>query len=562
MKLRKVSCLIMAAAMGVGLLAGCSDNSKESSATAPVETEDSADASENASEGEEGAEEKAAADAGGETEHYTYTMAMHNFGPWDDEPEMVARWEEEYNADFELVYVESSNAGDSLNLMIASGDVPDVLQQVDQNKYYQDGIIGGWSEEFFREHAPNLSRYIDETDPSAWQIAKFDGELMYSIPCFRKYDTISSPVVWRTDWLENVGITEIPRTLEEFEDAFYKFTTEDPDQNGKNDTYGLSETGIRTIYGAFGSYRGKWLLDDNGQVVYGDVKPEMKQALEVLNKWYKDGVLDPEFVTGENEGGYWAITHKFLNNQIGYTNMGSFYHWLPDMSVYENGTAIGEMTAQWANAGNTGTYAMGYAPEGSDGHKGTDRADFRKLRTVFSAALVEDEARFGRLLEIIDDMNCSSVERSVEVNRGTLGVYSDIIDFEGKRAFVAIGEAAEANSLNEFLSAKGAANTFAFIEEGGNLDYQEVAYAQQFAWADEEFADKNDGYVSVIFQTPPSNAQYGAELKKILDTGYISIITGEKPLDYFDEMVETWYANGGEQLTKEANEIYAKETAQ
>lgn len=382
---------------------------------------------------------------------------------------------------------------------------------------------------------------------------------MYSIPCFRKYDTIVTPVVWRTDWLENVGITEIPRTLEEFEEAFYKFTKEDPDGNGKNDTYGLSETGIRTIYGAFGSYRGKWLLGDDGKVVYGDVKPEMKQALEVLHKWYVDGVLDPEFVTGENEGGYWAITHKFLNNQIGYTNMGNFYHWLPDMSGEENGSAIGEMAAQWKNSGNTGTYAMGYAPEGPDGHKGTDKADFRKLRTVFSVNLVQDEDRFGRLLEIIDDMNCGSVERSVEVNRGTLGKYSDIVDFMGKKAYTAIGEAAEADSLNPFLSAKGASNTFAFIEEGGNLEYQEVAYAQQFAWADEEFKDKNDGYVSVIFKTPESKAKYGAELDKILNTGYTSIITGEKPLDYFDEMVKQWYDNGGEQLTQEANEIYAQE---
>lgn len=158
-------------------------------------------------------------------------------------------------------------------------------------------------------------------------------------------------------------------------------------------------------------------------------------------------------------------------------------------------------------------------------------------------------------------MNCGSVERSVEVNRGTLGKYSDIVDFMGKKAYTAIGEAAEADSLNPFLSAKGAANTFAFIEEGGNLEYQEVAYAQQFAWADEEFKDKNDGYVSVIFKTPESKAKYGAELDKILNTGYTSIITGEKPLDYFDEMVKQWYDNGGEQLTQEANEIYAQEHA-
>lgn len=93
------------------------------------------------------------------------------------------------------------------------------------------------------------------------------------------------------------------------------------------------------------------------------------------------------------------------------------------------------------------------------------------------------------------------------------------------------------------------------------MEYQEVAYAQQFAWADEEFKDKNDGYVSVIFKTPESKAKYGAELDKILNTGYTSIITGEKPLDYFDTMVEQWYANGGEQLTQEANEIYAMEHA-
>jgi putative aldouronate transport system substrate-binding protein len=548
---KKVISIFMIAVLSTMVLSGCSSQEKSGTDKGSKETK-----------GSEAVVTEAVDAEVADTEvekHFEYSMAVHNFGPWDENPEMLVRWEEEYNADFNLVYVETAQAGDQINLMVASGDIPDVIQQVDMNKYYKDGIIGGWSEEFFREHAPNLSKYIDETDPSAWQIAKFDGELMYSIPCFRLYDTIASPVVWRTDWLKNVGIEGIPRTLEEFEDAFYKFAKNDPDANGKNDTYGISETGIRPIYGAFGSYRGKWLLDENEQVVYGDVKPEMKQALELLSKWYADGVIDPEFITGENEGGYWAITHKFLNNKIGFTNMGLFYHWLPDMSQEENGTAIGDMTVQWKSSGNTGTYAMGYAPEGPDGHKGTDRADFRKLRTVFSVDLVNDEERFGRLLEIIDDMNSSTVERSVEVNRGTLGVYSDIVDFKGSQAYVAIGEAKAASALNAFNGAKGAANTFAFIEEGGNLDYQKVAYAQQFVWANEEFKDKNDGYVSVIFKTPESRAKYGAELDKILNEGYINIITGDKPLSYFDEMVATWYANGGEQITKEANEIYAKE---
>lgn len=122
MKLKKVSCFIMATAMGVSLFAGCSSRSRESVPETPVEAEDAGKGSEEPSKEAEDGEQAPAADTAEETEHYTYTMAMHNFGPWDEEPEMVARWEEEYNADFELVYVESSNAGDSLNLMIASGE--------------------------------------------------------------------------------------------------------------------------------------------------------------------------------------------------------------------------------------------------------------------------------------------------------------------------------------------------------------------------------------------------------------------------------------------------------
>lgn len=33
-------------------------------------------------------------------------------------------------------------------------------------------------------------------------------------------------------------------------------------------------------------------------------------------------------------------------------------------------------------------------------------------------------------------------------------------------------------------------------------------------------------------------------------------LTRSQPIEAFDEMVETWYAIGGEQLTEEANELY------
>ena len=76
-----------------------------------------------------------------------------------------------------------------------------------------------------------------------------------------------------------------------------------------------------------------------------------------------------------------------------------------------------------------------------------------------------------------------------------------------------------------------------------------------------EWADANNfkaGRVDNLIQWPmPSNAKYSTELLKIEEEAYIAMITGKKPIDYFDEFVANWLAAGGEQLTKEANEWFA-----
>lgn len=489
-------------------------------------------------------------------EPYTYTMVMRNFGPLYENPKMVEYWNNEYGVNFDLVYVEDASAGEQINLMVAGGEIPDVLQYVDQQSYFEQGIIGGWTEEFFRENAPNLSKYIDEVNPAAWNYAKFDGELMYAIPGFRMYNTIATPIILRTDWLKNVGIDEMPRTLEEYEKAFYAFVNDDPDGNGVKDTYALSKTGLDAIYGAFGMQRNMWLPDGNGGVLMGDVMPEAREALTLLAKWYKDGLIDPEFITGENQGGYWAITHAFLNNRIGMTGMGQFYHWV-DAKQFEGGVIRAAMPTQWAEVGQTGTYAPGYAPVGPAGKSGTILPNTTTLRTVFSAKLVSDAPRFARLLQIIDDMNCSTVEKSALAARGMPGEEHDIIDWNGVRSIML----KPGVTLNDTLNGIGAANWFAFIEESGNFEYQKVAYAQEFYWFDHMMADKNVGYTSAIFGALPSQTLHKSECDKILNEAYVAIITGDQPIDYFDEMVKQWYNAGGTVLTQEASALYQQQTA-
>ena len=66
-------------------------------------------------------------------------------------------------------------------------------------------------------------------------------------------------------------------------------------------------------------------------------------------------------------------------------------------------------------------------------------------------------------------------------------------------------------------------------------------------------------FVNNKFQSSktPAMVNYGDEAWQNLMTGYSEIIIGDKPIDYFDELVRAWYEAGGTEMTDEANAWYA-----
>ena len=56
--------------------------------------------------------------------------------------------------------------------------------------------------------------------------------------------------------------------------------------------------------------------------------------------------------------------------------------------------------------------------------------------------------------------------------------------------------------------------------------------------------------------TPETILNTGTTLDDILTEGFTKIIIGDQPIEYFDTVVENWKKAGGEQATKEMNELY------
>ena len=52
------------------------------------------------------------------------------------------------------------------------------------------------------------------------------------------------------------------------------------------------------------------------------------------------------------------------------------------------------------------------------------------------------------------------------------------------------------------------------------------------------------------------NAEIPQELQELENEAFLQIISGEKPVDYFDTFVAEWYANGGKVLTERVQNAY------
>jgi putative aldouronate transport system substrate-binding protein len=72
------------------------------------------------------------------------------------------------------------------------------------------------------------------------------------------------------------------------------------------------------------------------------------------------------------------------------------------------------------------------------------------------------------------------------------------------------------------------------------------------------FADKykTAGYIPAKIPATPSFDRYIGDLIKLSTEAYVSIISGAKPISYFDEYVATFLDRGGKEIMEEVNEAY------
>ena len=477
----------------------------------------------------------------------TLDWLTYQYGPVDENAPIKKFVEEKFNVKLNIWYLDVTKREELLGPKLAAGEIPDfmtVYNGADLQKYYKQGIIVDYTDEELNKYMPNYKKLVDKYDPNIWKYVKMNGKYI-GIPSLNYDGQFSLATAWNKNWLDKVGITKVPETLEEYKNAVYKFRNEDPDGNGKKDTYGLSKSGMTNVYGAFGIYPEFWTIRD-GKIVWSGILPETKKALETLRQWKQDDVIDPEWVIGENTGGYWAISHAFVNGKIGVSSHGSYYHWNPP--IPELNYPGGDNTKLFAETTQgKGVIALGKPPVGPDGKFGNITPGLVGSTYMAFGKRAADPEIKHRIMEMWDAFY-SDFDLFIKVKYGDKDVHWEYGP-DGRSIVMK-----EGFKKNDEMAKIGGHITFTPFAQPDFV--MKLASEQSVESAKKNFSFPGAGYSDAVKAPLPSDGKYKKDLIKLQQDTFTAIINGDKPLDAFDQFVEEWKKSGGDQLTKEANEWY------
>jgi len=215
----------------------------------------------------------------------------------------------------------ASGDGERFNLMIASGNYPDIIignwSTIGIEEYIEDGVIFDMSP-YVKDVMPNFTKFTNE-HPDFARAYVHDGGKVFYTPYIRKdikLNIFTGPVI-RTDWLKKLNL-EVPTNSEELYNVLKAFKTQDPNGNGKADevpmtaVYNSTALSLDPLLHMFGTTNNFYVED--GKVKFGIMEDGFEEGLKYTAKLYSEGLIDPDYLVQERT----ASRSKITNNISGF----------------------------------------------------------------------------------------------------------------------------------------------------------------------------------------------------------------------------------------------------
>ncbi|WP_438444179.1 extracellular solute-binding protein [Gorillibacterium sp. sgz5001074] len=208
------------------------------------------------------------------------------------------------------VPVARAEAVKKLNVLFASGSAPDIVNDYDsgfRNSLYQQKQLMPLDD--YLKYAPEYQKLLEKYPQLRKIGTKPDGKL-YEIGKINE-PHLQSVAFIRMDWLKKLKL-EVPKTTEELLVVLKAFVEQDPDGNGKKDTYGtnMSYTSDGMVDSMFGSYGWKISKDDKIVRTWDNTL----ESLKFKKRLFEEGLIDKDYLADKNGA---KAKQDYLNGKIG-----------------------------------------------------------------------------------------------------------------------------------------------------------------------------------------------------------------------------------------------------
>lgn len=465
---------------------------------------------------------------------------------------------------------ENDNYQETVSMTIASRELPDVMVVNDMDMLQllvDNDLIEDLTQVYEDCTSSRIKDIYNSYGSEILDNVMFDGKLM-ALPETNIDDGPS--LCWlRKDWMDKLGL-DAPETVEDVENIVHEFVQKNPGGNGKGETVGLVcddeltggcgysyEYQNDIIFASFGAFPKQWIYNKDGEVVYGSVQNEAKAALGKLRQMYQQGTLDNNFLMRESSN----IIELIVSGKC-----GSFFGpwWSPNnplMSAMQKNP-----NAEWQpyliQTDKDGQ--ISFASQNPNDKYVVVRKGYKHPEIVMKIVSVlfddlrydeEDVREMERYYQDNVDPTARPLAINVDYKDALMRCYDSLKDaIQGRKKLEDLGllEGAYYISCSKYLDRKKDTSAQKSWEDW-------AAYASRMTACSVLRKGQTRQVKSLFFgetKTMKSNWWRLEELEKKV---YLEIVTGQKPLSYFDEFVKEWNRQGGEKIRGEvAQELKGK----
>lgn len=453
----------------------------------------------------------------------------------------------------------------NVSMAISMGSLPDIMVVSSQDEVEQlvgAGLIEDLTESYNNCISDRIRKMYESYGDSLKDMVTYDGKIM-ALP--ETNITDGPNLVWlRKDWMDKLGLSE-PHTIDDVVNIVKHFISEDPGNNGedaagKPNTVGLavdtdvtgecgysSEFLLDIIFACFGAYPKQWIMNDDGEIVYGSVTDEAKEAFSYINSLYNQGVIDNDFLLRTSTN-----ICELIENGL----CGSFFGpwWAPNNPL---ANAVSKNPdADWQpyliatdSDGTTSYHSQNPCYKYVVVRKGYEHPEIaaKMISVMFDKVRFDctDSEEFKNYYQLNVEPTARPLSINVDYNNALSICYRNIdATISGRK---------NPDSL-ELLERSFYDACSEYIKNANKTSTQWAAYMSRIKACSLIAQDNIKVVDSLYFKTTDTMKSHWWRLKAKEKEAYLKIISGEEDISYFDTFVKEWNEQGGQIITSEVSE--------